>query len=154
MLSRVVPFVAGLRALLTLQSSSRCRATCTSPTLSANHCGLSALRARLRAWLPRCVPLGPSDRAHLCASVLTFAPIPFRFVAFLRKNEVWVAAMDGTTPAWQVTSGFAETGRTNGVADFLAQEEMDRYDGFWWSPDSTKIAFEGVSGESTGFHCR
>eukprot|EP00752_Nemacystus_decipiens_P006477 g5831.t2 len=39
-------------------------------------------------------------------------------------------------------------GRTNGVthglADFVAQEEMDRYRGFWWSLDSSKIAFTEV----------
>ena len=35
-------------------------------------------------------------------------------------------------------------GRSNGLADFIAQEEMDRYNGFWWSPDSTKIAFANV----------
>ena len=31
---------------------------------------------------------------------------------------------------------------TVGVADFIAQEEMDRYSGFWWSPCSTMIAFQ------------
>lgn len=44
--------------------------------------------------------------------------------------------------AVQVTDGARGTGKTNGVADFLAGEEMDRYDGFWWSPDATRIAFE------------
>jgi dipeptidyl-peptidase-4 len=33
---------------------------------------------------------------------------------------------------------------TNGLADFLAQEEMDRYRGFWWSPDSTQLLFTSV----------
>jgi len=28
-----------------------------------------------------------------------------------------------------------------GLADFLAQEEMDRYRGYWWSPDSKHIVF-------------
>ena len=31
---------------------------------------------------------------------------------------------------------------THGVAEFVAQEEMDRYDGSWWSPDSKLIAYE------------
>jgi len=30
---------------------------------------------------------------------------------------------------------------THGLADFLAQEEMDRYRGFWWHPDSKGILF-------------
>jgi dipeptidyl-peptidase-4 len=29
-----------------------------------------------------------------------------------------------------------------GLAEFVAGEEMDRYDGFWWSPDSDGIIFE------------
>ncbi len=33
---------------------------------------------------------------------------------------------------------------TNGLAEFVAQEEMDRASGFWWSPDGRFIAFEQV----------
>ena len=29
-----------------------------------------------------------------------------------------------------------------GLAEFVAGEEMDRYDGFWWSPDSRYVLFE------------
>ncbi|MBT1182316.1 S9 family peptidase [Bifidobacterium sp. CP2] len=29
-----------------------------------------------------------------------------------------------------------------GLAEFVAGEEMDRYDGFWWSPDSRQVLFE------------
>jgi dipeptidyl-peptidase-4 len=36
---------------------------------------------------------------------------------------------------------YAAKGITCGLADYLAQEEMDRYRGFWWSPDSTMIAY-------------
>ena len=31
---------------------------------------------------------------------------------------------------------------THGLAEFVAQEEMDRYDGAWWSPDSKQMAYE------------
>jgi dipeptidyl-peptidase-4 len=31
---------------------------------------------------------------------------------------------------------------TNGTAEFVAQEEMDRHRGFWWSPDSRSIAYQ------------
>ncbi|CAF3389906.1 unnamed protein product [Rotaria sp. Silwood1] len=34
--------------------------------------------------------------------------------------------------------------KTNGLAEFIAQEEMDRNDGFWWSDDSRFIAFTQV----------
>lgn len=35
--------------------------------------------------------------------------------------------------------------KTNGLAEFIAQEEMDRNDGFWWSDDSKFIAFTQVN---------
>ncbi|XP_010266537.1 PREDICTED: uncharacterized protein LOC104604021 isoform X2 [Nelumbo nucifera] len=33
---------------------------------------------------------------------------------------------------------------TRGLAEYIAQEEMDRKNGFWWSPDSKYIAFAEV----------
>ena len=33
---------------------------------------------------------------------------------------------------------------SHGLADFVAQEEMDRYDGFWWDPSSSGIVFARV----------
>ncbi|KAI2495827.1 serine-type peptidase [Fragilaria crotonensis] len=33
---------------------------------------------------------------------------------------------------------------THGLADFVAQEEMDRYRGFWWHPDGIGILFARV----------
>lgn len=36
---------------------------------------------------------------------------------------------------------------TNGLAEFAAQEEMDRFRGFWWSPDSTLIVYEEADTE-------
>ena len=32
--------------------------------------------------------------------------------------------------------------KTHGLAEFVAQEEMGRYSGYWWSPDSKFIAYE------------
>lgn len=32
----------------------------------------------------------------------------------------------------------------NGIADFIAQEEMHRFEGYWWSPDSAWLAFTRV----------
>ncbi|MEM7676757.1 MAG: DPP IV N-terminal domain-containing protein, partial [Myxococcota bacterium] len=31
-----------------------------------------------------------------------------------------------------------------GVAEFVAQEEMSRHDGFWWSPDSKRILYQAT----------
>ena len=65
-------------------------------------------------------------------------------VAFVQDSEVYVVPANGSSPPRQVTFGARGSGKTNGLADFIAQEEMARGDGFWWSPDSTRIAFEGV----------
>lgn len=40
-----------------------------------------------------------------------------------------------------LTSGASET-LSHGTAEFIAQEEMDRFEGFWWSPDSESIAYQ------------
>jgi dipeptidyl-peptidase-4 len=41
----------------------------------------------------------------------------------------------------RLTTGGAER-LTHGLAEFVAQEEMGRFDGMWWSPDGKQLAFE------------
>lgn len=60
-------------------------------------------------------------------------------VAFVKDNELFVLPLSGGDPR-QLTAG-AEPGLTNGLAEFVAQEELDRDEGFWWSPDGSQIAF-------------
>ncbi len=62
-------------------------------------------------------------------------------VAFVRDDELWIAVTAGDAPPRQLTSG-AGNGVTNGVAEYIAQEEMGRREGYWWSPDGTAIAYE------------
>jgi dipeptidyl-peptidase-4 len=50
-----------------------------------------------------------------------------------------------------VTSGATETIQ-HGTAEFVAQEEMDRHEGFWWSPNSKWIAFQET--DNTGVETR
>jgi dipeptidyl-peptidase-4 len=64
-----------------------------------------------------------------------------RMVAFVRDNELFVAPIDGSARPVQLTTGAGDT-ITNGLAEFIAQEELDRDHGFWWSPDGTHIAFQ------------
>ncbi len=64
-------------------------------------------------------------------------------VAFVRGNEVHVVAVEGG-PAQQVTQGARASGRTHGLAEFVAQEEMDRSSGYWWSGDGSWLAFTEV----------
>ncbi|KAL0584236.1 hypothetical protein ABG067_005894 [Albugo candida] len=73
-----------------------------------------------------------------------------KYIAFVQDREIYVIPstyQDQTTPvkAVQVTEGAGKRpGVSNGLACFLTQEELSRYRGFWWSPDSTHIAFEQV----------
>ncbi|CAK4854014.1 unnamed protein product, partial [Aphanomyces euteiches] len=71
-----------------------------------------------------------------------------RHIAFVQENEIYVIAADpvpgGTQKAVQITFGARETGKSHGLACFVTQEELSRFRGFWWSPDSSRIAFEEV----------
>lgn len=60
-------------------------------------------------------------------------------VAFVRDDELYVLPVAGGV-ARQLTSG-AGSGVTNGLAEFIAQEELDRSRGFWWSPEGDRVAF-------------
>src|SRR5438105_1504699 len=63
-----------------------------------------------------------------------------RLVFFVRDGEVRVLDQDGERA---LTSG-AQPGVGNGSAEYVAQEELDRYSGFWVSRDSRWLAFEQV----------
>jgi len=62
------------------------------------------------------------------------------YVAAVKSGELSV--IDTSTLAVrQLTTGATET-LTHGTAEFIAQEEMDRFEGFWWSPDSRSLAYQ------------
>ena len=61
-------------------------------------------------------------------------------VAALRDDDLHVIDIGARTDR-QLTKGAGET-LQHGEAEFVAQEEMDRREGFWWSPDSRFIAYE------------
>ena len=62
-------------------------------------------------------------------------------IAFVKDAEVYVVSVNGGEPT-QITSGARGTGKTHGLAEYIAQEEMHRLTGLWWSRDSRHIAFE------------
>ncbi len=63
-------------------------------------------------------------------------------VAFVREGNLFVVDV-ASGESRQLTSD-AVDGLTNGVAEFIAQEELDQPRGFWWSDDGTRIAFTRV----------
>ncbi len=63
-----------------------------------------------------------------------------RKVSCVRGGELHVIdAESGVQHA--LTSGATE-GVTHATAEFVAQEEMDRMAGYWWSPDSATLAYQ------------
>ena len=64
-------------------------------------------------------------------------------VAYVQDAELYVVSADGGAPV-QVTEGARGTRRTHGLAEYIAQEEMGRSHGFWWSPDGRRLAFAEV----------
>src|SRR2546421_5971868 len=63
-----------------------------------------------------------------------------RLVFFVREGEIRVLDQDGERV---LTSG-AQPGVSNGSAEYVAQEELDRHSGFWVSRDARWLAFELV----------
>jgi dipeptidyl-peptidase-4 len=61
-------------------------------------------------------------------------------VAYVRDHDVWTVPIDGGRESRVTRGGTAEV--THGEAEFVAQEEMDRSTGWWWSPDGSQIVFE------------
>jgi dipeptidyl-peptidase-4 len=61
-----------------------------------------------------------------------------RFVSYVRDDNLYVTpAAGGAEQA--LTQGGTEL-KSWGTAEFIAQEEMDRHTGYWWSPDESRIA--------------
>jgi dipeptidyl-peptidase-4 len=63
-----------------------------------------------------------------------------RAVAAVSGGELHVIDLESKANR-TLTSGATET-LQHGTAEFVAQEEMDRHQGFWWSPDSQSIAYQ------------
>ena len=62
------------------------------------------------------------------------------FVSFVSRQNLYVIDLErGLTYQLTKDGGGAIH---NGEAEFVAQEEMDRTTGYWWSPDDSAIAFE------------
>ncbi len=65
------------------------------------------------------------------------------WIAYVQDAEISVVHASGSM-GQQITQGARGTGKTNGLAEYIAQEEMARGEGFWWSPNCRYIAFTEV----------
>jgi dipeptidyl-peptidase-4 len=65
-----------------------------------------------------------------------------RYVSFIRDQDLFAIDLD-TFDELRLTHDGGELIR-NGMAEFIAQEEMDRYTGYWWAPDDSAVAFVRV----------
>jgi dipeptidyl-peptidase-4 len=99
------------------------------------------------------VPLSGSlfviERATGKARELTSSagyPIDARFspdgksIAVVRDGDLYVLDVASGNER-RLTRGASET-LSNGLAEFVAQEEMGRMHGYWWSPDSSQIVYQ------------
>ncbi len=71
-----------------------------------------------------------------------------RHVSFIRDGALYAIELDSGEEMPLSPPAEPENAISYGVAEFVAQEEMSRYTGYWWSPDERHVAFTRVD-EST-----
>lgn len=65
-----------------------------------------------------------------------------RYISFIRDQNLVIVELENGSERQLTNDGGGEI--KNGMAEFIAQEEMDRDTGYWWSPDDSAIAFARV----------
>ena len=93
----------------------------------------------LKAITGTAVEIAPSGSAITDASISPSG----RHVAFVRDQNLHV--YDLTTERAIALTNDGDGPIKNGMAEFIAQEEMDRSQGYWWAPDGSHIAFTRVN---------
>ncbi len=73
------------------------------------------------------------------------------YVSFVRDRQLWVGAVGGE--AAPITPKEADTIRW-GEAEFVAQEEMGRLTGYWWSPDDSRLIVQRTDESPVGIVTR
>ncbi len=63
-------------------------------------------------------------------------------VSFVRQSNLYCRSLADDAETRITRDGGGTV--CNGLAEFIAQEEMHRFDGHWWSPDEGRIAFARV----------
>ncbi len=65
-----------------------------------------------------------------------------RYVSYVRDKTLYVMDLAGRRE--QAVTPTAHDAVSYGVAEFVAQEEMERFTGYWWAPDERRIAWTKV----------
>jgi dipeptidyl-peptidase-4 len=68
------------------------------------------------------------------------------YVSYVRDQNLYIKPLAGGAEKALTTEG--KDALSFGTAEFVAQEEMDRFTGYWWNPAETSIAYTRVD-EST-----
>jgi dipeptidyl-peptidase-4 len=74
------------------------------------------------------------------------APLDPRFspdgklIAYVRDNDLYVLELASNRERRLTHGGGGEI--AHGLPEFVAQEEMRRYAGFWWAPDSKRLVYQ------------
>ena len=64
------------------------------------------------------------------------------YVSYIRDQNLYIKPVAGGAEAALTTEG--KDALSFGVAEFIAQEELDRFTGYWWSPDESRIVYTRV----------
>jgi dipeptidyl-peptidase-4 len=68
------------------------------------------------------------------------------FVSYVRDQNLYIKPLNGggAGGAERALTTEGKDALSFGAAEFIAQEEMDRFTGYWWAPDETRIAYTRV----------
>jgi dipeptidyl-peptidase-4 len=68
------------------------------------------------------------------------------YIAYVQDCELYCVstATPEAKPRQLTFDARGRPNKTNGLAEFIAQEEMERSEGFWWSDDARFIAYTQV----------
>ncbi|MDY7097935.1 MAG: DPP IV N-terminal domain-containing protein, partial [Pseudomonadota bacterium] len=73
------------------------------------------------------------------------------YISFVRDRQLWTGALGAE--AAPITPKEADTIRW-GEAEFVAQEEMSRLTGYWWSPDESRLVVQRTDESPVGIVTR
>lgn len=95
----------------------------------------------------RITRLTDSGETELNASLSSLS----NYLTYVSARQLWVGAVGELPQA--ITPKEADTIRW-GEAEFVAQEELDRHTGYWWSPDDTRIVVQRTDESPVGIVTR